>query len=273
MGIKDILPLLLNLSTRWDKWSIAHIGRFSPRGKSPRYTLNRRLGGPQSRSQRYGEEENFLPVESNWNVMAHGDAREVKWRRNWRVEWVASTLHTTSQHGLSSITTADTHPSAASSRLKWRRRRFKWTRPFRRKTKYGFCACAITFQTQFTDSWISVPQPHVLWPSCYQRYPDSKKFQERQFLFYFPRKTVFDFLKFAFEYRLFFISRISDKASVQEYHLIKKTRRRGTVIIVLGMSRFVVVATEIRVKNTAVSIEGYSSLQEKRTVILGRILT
>jgi hypothetical protein len=25
-------------------------------------------------------------------------------------------------------------------------RRFKWTRPFRRKTKCGFCVCAITFQ-------------------------------------------------------------------------------------------------------------------------------
>ena len=29
-------------------------------------------------------------------------------------------------------------------------RRFKWTRPFRRKTKSGFCACAITFQTHYT---------------------------------------------------------------------------------------------------------------------------
>jgi hypothetical protein len=29
-------------------------------------------------------------------------------------------------------------------------RRFKWTRPFRRKTKSGFCVCAITFQTQST---------------------------------------------------------------------------------------------------------------------------
>ena len=28
--------------------------------------------------------------------------------------------------------------------------RFKWTRPFRRKTKSGFCACAITTQTQST---------------------------------------------------------------------------------------------------------------------------
>ena len=30
--------------------------------------------------------------------------------------------------------------------------RFKWTRPFRRKTKSGFCACAITFQTQSTTT-------------------------------------------------------------------------------------------------------------------------
>jgi len=39
--------------------------------------------------------------------MARGDAREGKWRGNWRMEWVASTLHTTSEHGVSSITTAD----------------------------------------------------------------------------------------------------------------------------------------------------------------------
>ena len=52
--------------------------------------------------------------------MAHGDAREGKWRGNWRMEWVASTLHTTSEHRVSSITTADVHSSAASSRLNWR---------------------------------------------------------------------------------------------------------------------------------------------------------
>ena len=34
-----------------------------------------------------------------------------------RVEWVASTFYTTSEHGVSSITTADVHTSAASSRL------------------------------------------------------------------------------------------------------------------------------------------------------------
>jgi hypothetical protein len=83
-------------------------------------------------------------------VMAHGDEREGEWRGNWWMEWVVSTLHTTSEYGLSSITTADAHTSATSSRLNWRPRRFKWTRPFRWKTKSGFCVCAITFQTQST---------------------------------------------------------------------------------------------------------------------------
>ena len=31
-------------------------------------------------------------VDSSWNVMAHGDAREGKWRGNWQMEWVSSTL-------------------------------------------------------------------------------------------------------------------------------------------------------------------------------------
>ena len=60
-------------------------------------------------------------------------------------------MHSTSEHGVSSITTittADAHTSAASSRLNCPPpRQFKWTRPLRRKTKSGFCACAITFQT------------------------------------------------------------------------------------------------------------------------------
>jgi len=89
-----------------------------------------------------------LVLQSSWNVMAHGDGRKGKWRGNWRMEWVASTLHTTSEHGVSSITTADSHTSAAISRLNWRPCRLKWTRPFRRKTKSVFCDCTITFQTQ-----------------------------------------------------------------------------------------------------------------------------
>ena len=85
-------------------------------------------------------------LDSSWNVMAH-DAQEGKWRGNWRMEWVASTLHTTSEHGVSNITTADAHTSAASSRLNWRPSAdLKGLVRFARKTKSGFCACAITFQ-------------------------------------------------------------------------------------------------------------------------------
>jgi hypothetical protein len=93
-------------------------------------------------------------VESTWNVMAHGDAREGKWRGNWRMDWVASTL-TLPQNMV--------HPALLSlmrtTRLPvvdWTDapRRFKWTRPFRRKKKSGFCACAITFQTQSTTPYL-----------------------------------------------------------------------------------------------------------------------
>jgi len=95
-------------------------------------------------------------VDSSWNVMAHGDAWEGKWRGNWWMEWVASTPYTTSEHGVSSIATADAHTSAASSRLNWRPHRFKWTRPFRPKTKSSFYTCAITFQmarTAWPRTW------------------------------------------------------------------------------------------------------------------------
>jgi len=94
--------------------------------------------------------------------MAHGDSREGKWRWNWRMECVASTLHTTSEHDVSNITTADAHTSADSSRLNWRPRRFKWTLSFRRKTKSGFCACAIIFQTQSTHNPPPVPAPREI---------------------------------------------------------------------------------------------------------------
>ena len=56
-----------------------------------------------------------------------------------QMEWVASTLHTASEHGVSSITTADAaHTSAASSRPNWRPRQFKLTRLFRRQDEIWF---------------------------------------------------------------------------------------------------------------------------------------
>jgi hypothetical protein len=89
-----------------------------------------------------------LFVESSWNAMAHGDAWDRKWSGKWQMELAASTLHTTSEHGVSSITTTDAQAAAASSQLNWHPHQFKWTCPFRRKMKSGFCTCAITFQTQ-----------------------------------------------------------------------------------------------------------------------------
>ena len=85
--------------------------------------------------------DNRLKVESSWNVIAHGDAREGKWRGNWRMEWVASTLHTTSERGVSSITTADAHTSAASSRLNWRPRRFKDSSVSPKDEIWFLCVC------------------------------------------------------------------------------------------------------------------------------------
>jgi hypothetical protein len=60
------------------------------------------------------------------------------------MKWVTSKRHMTAEHRLArAVQTlqADVHSSPASSRLK----RFKLTHPFCRKTKSGFCACAITF--------------------------------------------------------------------------------------------------------------------------------
>ena len=68
--------------------------------------------------------------------------------------------YTISERVVSSITTADARTSAASIRRNWRPRRFKWTRPFRWKTKSGFCACAITFQAQSTSDPELCPKLH-----------------------------------------------------------------------------------------------------------------
>ena len=72
------------------------------------------------------------------HIMSVFAALEGKWRGNQRMEWVTSTNHTTSEHGVSSITTANAHISVASSRLNWRPRWFKWKRPFRAKDEICF---------------------------------------------------------------------------------------------------------------------------------------
>jgi hypothetical protein len=57
-GSGCIAARILNLGTRWGGWLASRLGRFTPQEKRPRYQLDRRLGGPQSRSGRGGEEKN-----------------------------------------------------------------------------------------------------------------------------------------------------------------------------------------------------------------------
>jgi len=96
-------------------------------------------------------------------------------------------LYTTLDHGVSSITTADAHTSAASSRLNWRPRRFKWTRPFRRKTKSGFCACAITFQLASTTFQVRLKkQICVCLKMCHIQFMMDKKLVNTRISFVIP---------------------------------------------------------------------------------------
>jgi hypothetical protein len=50
---------ILDLGTRWRRVVSFTPRPLYPRGNRPRYPLYRRLGGPQSRSERHGEEKNL----------------------------------------------------------------------------------------------------------------------------------------------------------------------------------------------------------------------
>jgi hypothetical protein len=58
-----VSSILLNLSTRW-KWTVSFTPLpLCPQENSPPHPLYRRLGGSQSRSGHYGEENNLLPLQ------------------------------------------------------------------------------------------------------------------------------------------------------------------------------------------------------------------
>ena len=101
-------------------------------------------------------------VQLRSHVILRSECRGTRWRTGGEVKGKLANgvgsqySHTTSEHGVSSITNADAHTSAASSRLNWFPRLFKWTRPFRRKMKCGFCTCAIRFRTSSTFLYASL---------------------------------------------------------------------------------------------------------------------
>ena len=96
-------------------------------------------------------------AEPAWDGRARSEPGGIRWRTGGEVKGKLSNgvgsqySHATSECGISSITQADAHTSVATSRLNWRPHRFKWTSPFRGKTKSGFCACALTFRTSYTQ--------------------------------------------------------------------------------------------------------------------------
>jgi hypothetical protein len=60
-GSGSIAPRILVLGIRW-RWVVSFTPRpLYPQGKSPWYSLDRRLGGPHNRSGRGGEEKNSQP--------------------------------------------------------------------------------------------------------------------------------------------------------------------------------------------------------------------
>ena len=85
-----------------------------------------------------------------WHTVTHVRGSE---GRNWRMQWVASALHTTSEHGVSSITTADGAHFGCQQSTELtppHRANLNGLVRFARNTKSGFCARAITFRTQST---------------------------------------------------------------------------------------------------------------------------
>jgi hypothetical protein len=61
LGSGGIAPRIIDLGTRL-RWVLSFTPRsFYPQGRRPWYPLDRRLGGPQSRSGRGGKEENSQP--------------------------------------------------------------------------------------------------------------------------------------------------------------------------------------------------------------------
>jgi hypothetical protein len=64
-GSRGIAPRILDIGTRW-RWVVSFTPwPLYPQGKSLLYPLDRRLGEPQSRSGRGGEEKNSLPTAGN----------------------------------------------------------------------------------------------------------------------------------------------------------------------------------------------------------------
>jgi len=65
LGRGGLAPRIRNIGTRW-RWMVSFPFRqHYPQGKIPQYALDRRLGGPQSRSE-WGGKQKISPRGDNW---------------------------------------------------------------------------------------------------------------------------------------------------------------------------------------------------------------
>ena len=100
--------------------------------------------------------EQFYIKSQYWNVMAHGDVWEWKWRGNWRMEWVASTLHSTSEHatiGSRGVRISGSNAGYTMFRGSVRVQATRSIRQFPLHFPSRASPCAITFQLDSTCSY------------------------------------------------------------------------------------------------------------------------
>jgi hypothetical protein len=61
-GVDVLIHTFLTSALVAGEWSASRPGRFTPGGNSPRYPLDRRLGGPQSQYGLHGKEKFLDPT-------------------------------------------------------------------------------------------------------------------------------------------------------------------------------------------------------------------
>jgi len=97
----------------------------------------------------------YPALEWKRNLVAHGDAREEKWRGKRRMEWVASSLQFHSEQSIQCYYNRSPPTRTPKKPV------LDWTDTpadinglvlFRWKTESGFCACAITFRFHSTTA-------------------------------------------------------------------------------------------------------------------------
>ena len=85
---------------------------------------------------------------------------------NWRMEWVDSTLHTTSEHGVPSITTADAHTTAVSGQVNWRPHRLARFAERRSLVFLGVCHHISNAVYNLHGILVSADCFELLWVPC-----------------------------------------------------------------------------------------------------------